>query len=324
MKQISSVFALAIICFASWIGNASSQEPPVFWCRNDNNNYCRFNNVQRTADDPYWRPAAENSASVTKVAFDSSTMPTFTDDICKAFANLEEIVVRSAKVEELIENALSNCPKLKILDFYTNQIKTIDESAFRYNENLEVVRLDSNKLENLPTNVFVNQINLTTLYLGDNQLSAFPAYLLQRNEKLQSLFIHSNHLLDLDYKRLIEYLPNLKTVEYNANQFSCAHVVEMNAGFTAVGVSLGTASVARTRYYPQIRVSNILCSEDISWSGSYYRTAFNTLDDADNLLYTKKEVKDLINVAIEESNAELKKEIQNLRLLIQAIITKVQ
>lgn len=322
MNKFSTVFAFAAVCLVSCIGSASSQEPPAFWCRNDNQNVCRFNNVQRTAEDPYWRPAAENSANVKKIAFDSSTMPVFTDDICKAFPNLEEIVARSAEVEEFIENAFSKCPNLKVLDFYTNHIKNIDESTFRYNENLQVVRLDSNKLETLPTNVFVNQVNLKTLYLGDNQLGAFPAYLLQRNEKLELLFIHSNHLLDLDYKKLVEYLPNLKSIDYNANQFSCAHVTEMNNAFKAIGVSVGTTSVARTRFYPQIRVGNVLCSEDVSWSSSYYRTAFNTLDDADNLLYTKKEVKDLINVAIEESNAELKKELENLRLLIKAISAK--
>nr|AAV84224.1 unknown [Culicoides sonorensis] len=301
---------------------SSEEELPMFWCQLDSNNYCRFTNVHLNATHPYFRPAAQSNR-VTKIAFDISTIPVFSDDICKTFPYLEELVVRSSKVEAFIEKAFYECKNLKILDFYTNKLTEIHESTFKFNEKLEKLRIDSNQLKSLPLNLFVNLINLTSLYLGDNQLDSFSAYLVHRNKNLKHLYIHSNHFLDLDYKKLIEYLPNLEVIEYNANQFSCAHVSEMNAAFAEHGVTLGTISVARKRFYPQELVGNILCSPDISWSSAYYRTELNQLDDSDNLLYTKKEVKQMINRVVEESSRELKKEIQELKEIIQAVSYKI-
>jgi hypothetical protein len=82
--------------------------------------------------------------------------------------NLDSIIIESSHLQELRQSDLQQFPKLKYLNIYINDIKTLERDLFKFNPMLAFIRLYSNKIMQVHPTAFDNLNNLAYLDLNDN------------------------------------------------------------------------------------------------------------------------------------------------------------
>jgi Leucine-rich repeat (LRR) protein len=74
---------------------------------------------------------------------------------------------------------------IQYLDFYENQIETIENSAFQHLTQLKWIRLHSNKIRALPHQIFKNNPEMTWISLHSNKINSITPEFFKNLSKLQ-------------------------------------------------------------------------------------------------------------------------------------------
>lgn len=215
---------------------------------------------------PRFTPVAKNSTQVREVTLVGHAY-VLTEDICNAFPNAEKLEFY-VKIEDILPEAFVKCTKVKYIFLNDNNIRTLHRDTFRYNIQLDELEIQRNNLKELNTWLFASLVNLKLLNLHGNYLTEFPAELVRNNKKLITLNLSTNDLLDLDAAALVEYIPNLKSIIMNNNQFSCDRMQQILARNLYV-INTSYLYVYRRRFYLQSTVDRFLCLPIQTWLNVY-------------------------------------------------------
>lgn len=79
------------------------------------------------------------------------------------FQNLIALRVKDGRLKMVDKYDLKSMPKLKFVDFDSNDLKVIEKNLFQYNTNLEWIQLDANHIKSVGQNVFANLHKLSRL-----------------------------------------------------------------------------------------------------------------------------------------------------------------
>ncbi|XP_062533738.1 protein toll-like isoform X1 [Armigeres subalbatus] len=140
------------------------------------------------------------------------------------FQNLTDLVILELganQITELEAGFLQKQSKLRHLNLWHNEIRTVDKQTFYGVESLEELDLSVNLIDSLDKDVFSGFEKLSTLNLGFNNFSSFQAGLLSSNRYLKEFKMINNlkpiTILPSDFLR---NLPMLTSVILSRNGFS--------------------------------------------------------------------------------------------------------
>lgn len=263
---------------------------PVFWCQlglEETKEYCVFSDVTLTKSNHRFQPIANITKDITdikKIRFNTSkphrsVIPILTDDLCKTFSALEWFHIEESSIEEVEKDALKLCVNLTIFDLRHNKVSYLHKDTFKYQTILKTLFLDWNELTKLEVTLFSNLISLDFLQVSDNELTEFPPDLIRQNKNLTHIYCYSNHISEIDYVRILKYLPHLKEIGYNSNELSCIVVDKMKTAFKDRGVSVYKKSHRYERFYEKEEIDSVECLPDLSWMASSYRKSKDNNDD---------------------------------------------
>lgn len=177
---------------------------------------CEFYEIRTNESSLYFNP--QRNVNVTAVVFLSSVMPTFTHEVCEAFPYLKYLNA----VKNITPNALKKCVNLIYVQFWYNQIETLDTNLFGGNPKLFQILFQFNLLKTIDGRMFepVKELEVLSLsgnYLSDLRLNEFPKMV-----KLLELSLVLNDLRDLDVEELLQKFPNLSNIRLSNNLFDCS------------------------------------------------------------------------------------------------------
>ncbi|XP_063697914.1 protein artichoke-like [Culicoides brevitarsis] len=308
--------------------------PPIYKCETtceDTFCTCKFTGIELTADNFEWTPTDDDPTSITRIEIFASTIPVFTNVLCKTFPNFDYLLMEAIKVQEVTEDAFHDCSSLKELHMGTNLIRKLHPNTFLFSKNLEVLGISRNKIMEFDDKIFSEMTNLQQLSAGVNNLTSFSPELVKHNSKLTRLSLSSNDLSDLNVEQIVEYLPNLKFLDWQANEVSCSRAVDANNFLAAKGISFSGGIADKIRYYPTGTVfNNFVCNPDTSWMASKYKKQnVKNNDFANQILKLKNEIKNVfttlkkIQETVGKNNATIKEVKQDV-IQIEERISKVE
>ncbi|XP_063707812.1 leucine-rich repeat-containing G-protein coupled receptor 4-like [Culicoides brevitarsis] len=203
-------------------------EIPIFKGDSSTPRSCFYEEVKLTRKNYEWLPSCGKiSKPIDYVEFEDSVIPVVYDNICTAFPHTTSLQLGKSGVREIFENAFVPCPNLKTLRLHANKIKELHPDTFKGLQKLEFLNLAENHLTQIPdVNFFAGMPKLQYLFLEWNDLKEFPAELLKQNPEIYQLGLYSNDLLELNVKKLVEYLPKLKFFNWFDNDIACSHALE--------------------------------------------------------------------------------------------------
>uniref|UniRef100_A0A182FIM6 Uncharacterized protein n=2 Tax=Anopheles albimanus TaxID=7167 RepID=A0A182FIM6_ANOAL len=169
------------------------------------------------------------------------------DSLLPLRAHLKSLRIANGKLDEVPTKSIADLKKLMVLDFESNEIKSINEYAF-YGLHLVKINLKGNQIGRVPLNGFAGlEDTLTELDLSENRLRQFPTLALRRLENLRLVRLASNEIsalepddsytrfgsltfLDLSQNALVELyadlfgaFPALRTLSLYANDIETVH-----------------------------------------------------------------------------------------------------
>lgn len=224
-------------------------------------------------------------SQTTKLRLFNSTLPKLGKyGLCKSnYPNLpenkiEEIDLSGVQLQEMAPDTFESCSKLKILILRSNKIETLEE-VFSYNSELEKLDLTNNLIKEIRDETFVPLTKLKVLLLSNNFLTRFAPILIESCHRLEVLKLDSNDLFDLNVQKMVEYVPNMKTLAFNNNQLRCQHVKEIQEFLSTKKVWIEKAyeGMARERIEPTVSYEMIICFDNRSWVTVHYIFAYTKI-----------------------------------------------
>lgn len=128
----------------------------------------------------------------------------------ESFPFLESVKVQRSKLKEITSKDFKIAKKLKVLNFWNNDLQRIERNTFDDLLLLEEIDLSENNLNELHTKLFRKLLNLKTLNLDSNNLAKIDVNLFRSNLNLKSLSLQENSLIELP----IYVFKNLKQLEH--------------------------------------------------------------------------------------------------------------
>lgn len=253
------------------IGAASYNNPSDnnVWCNEYSNGYCYlYVYVNRTH--PRFQPLSSNAESIKTVSL-SGQVFVLGEDICSAFPNVEYLDLSYARIEEILPGALDKCKNVRNINLNNNNIRVLPRDTFRYNLQVKYLNMQRCHLKKLETWLFTSLFSLTELNLDGNFLTEFSSDLVKTNKNLTYLNLSANDLLDIDEVKLLEYLPNLKSLALSNNQLSCDRIQQIKSNLDGSNAYLANYYNydIRKRFYLQDSVDNFLCLPIDTWLNVY-------------------------------------------------------
>lgn len=126
----------------------------------------------------------------------TSPIPTLKKDSIANLPKLQIIFFKFNNIKSIEPGSLINLPKLKYLAIVNNTINDIKPYTFK-DLPVEVLFLSNNKIKEIQIEAFFNMPNLDTLYLNNNELQYFHRQWFKSTNKLRSLVLTNNKLLSL-------------------------------------------------------------------------------------------------------------------------------
>lgn len=215
----------------------------------------------------------------TSLTIQESTLPLLGDGVCSYMRpytdniqGMEELYLEDLSVEKILSNAFQECDELKILILKNNKIKTLSETVFNRNLYLEKLDLSRNLIEELPSKIFSKILQLRELYLSENNLKTFNPNLIEFHVNLKHLRLDSNDLFDLNGKKMVQFVPDLKIIAINNNQLRCGRVKEIIDVFDDkyVSVDINFEGIVKERVRPIEIVASIICLGNVPWTAAHY------------------------------------------------------
>lgn len=221
------------------------------------------------------------SPGVKRLRFENSIIPKLSNGVClyewpiispEFYAKLLELDVSNTGVEEILSNTFHECKHLKVIILKNNKITKLEAGLFDKNSQLEKIDLSNNLIEKIPFHFFDELWQLMELQLQGNHLKYFSVDLVRKCESLQVLRIDSNDLFDFNMRKLIEFIPRLKTLALNNNQIRCGKVKEIQEKCEQDNILLDPVyeGVVRERHSPTDTEYSITCLRDVDWVVANY------------------------------------------------------
>lgn len=182
---------------------------------------CIFSAVETNKSDLYFHPSSTNNTAIKNVMFKNSSIPVFTDELCKTFPNLRILEMDNVALEEIAPNALHECKNLVYLSFYQNKLKQMDVNTFEMNHELEQLILQHNLLKSFEGNTVEPLKNLRLLSVSDNYLTELRFDHFPTLQNLTELDIYGNNLRDIPVFDMLYKFPRLTSIYMHNNLFDC-------------------------------------------------------------------------------------------------------
>lgn len=110
------------------------------------------------------------------INFNGKTMNYFPKGLEKIYKNLKGIWIQRSHLKMISQSDISAFPELLLLDFYDNDVETIEERIFDFNPKLKYIAMNKNKISQIHPTIFDNLRFLSTLYLESNICISINAY----------------------------------------------------------------------------------------------------------------------------------------------------
>lgn len=237
-----------------------------------NETTCTFANVVLNLTDSKWQPIADDPSIIETIIFTDCIVQVVTKDICDTFPLSQNLVMNKIGIKIVLQDAFHNCSNLVRLYMNENEIEKLYQSTFLFNRNLIDVNLYDNRISHIDID-FTMLSNLKYLNLGRNNLTIFTPEFVKFNKNLEVLNLNSNDLSDLEVEKIVQYLPMLKQLDINYNEFSCVRATYITKILFDSNIIYSKSSDLnnKVRYYNQINLKNLTCNSDLEWMASTYR-----------------------------------------------------
>jgi len=137
--------------------------------------------------------------------------------LCSQFRNAQEIIYPGMLVQNVNEDAFTDCVHLLKLTILDGQFTELPENLFFTNIELQYIAIGSYNLAIVPENIFINQHFLEVLNLGYNQITDMPGNIFRSLRKLKQLYLPANKIADLKVE-WFESLENLESLFLDNNE----------------------------------------------------------------------------------------------------------
>lgn len=175
----------------------------------------------RDADYNPFKIIVDDPAKIKTFEAKKCEMHTFSDTVCKAFPNLENIILNQVQMLEIENDAFCSCKKLHSLIITGNMFPEIGQYTFSKNTELQYVSLVSNFLDDQDLISLNSLDNLRYLSVAANFITEVPWAKCRIFPNLQDLDVSHNELVSINATLLIKKFPKLKRINISKNQFNC-------------------------------------------------------------------------------------------------------
>jgi Leucine-rich repeat (LRR) protein len=131
-------------------------------------------------------------------------------NLAQFFPRLTGISWTSASLESITVEDLKQFPELFTLNVNSNELTTLEDDLFKYNQKLLVAYFYNNKVENLGKDLLANLFNLNQFAIAFNQLTTLHGDFFKDNRNLTQIILTSNMISHLD----VNLLRNLNELYY--------------------------------------------------------------------------------------------------------------
>lgn len=217
--------------------------------------YCYLTGIKVSKENPEFTITHDSEHLIEAVQIENSALPVLTNVVCDQFPDIFTLNLKISGVENIALDALKSCKALKGFQSWDNPIKSLDENLFQHSLKLRHLAITNSSLTELPKDIFENLKELTHLFLPNNHLSYDNPKAFKGLENLEELQLHSNELLDLDPHAFLMYLPKLKKISLNDNDFFCGRLVQIIDEFKRKGIEVD--SVVKTKRSRTVGTSTV-------------------------------------------------------------------
>ncbi|XP_050084500.1 chaoptin [Anopheles aquasalis] len=184
-------------------------------------------------------PGSGANVTIRHLQFSHSSLKQLRQDsLLPLRAHLKSLRIANGKLDEVPTKSISDLKKLMVLDFESNEIKSINEYAF-YGLHLVKINLKGNHIGRVPLNGFAGlEDTLTELDLSENRLRQFPTLALRRLENLRLVRLASNDISALEQDDSYTRFGSLTFLDLSQNA-----LVELYADFFGAFPALRTLSL---------------------------------------------------------------------------------
>lgn len=232
-------------------------------CVLDSIGCCVFKNIFTSELEPSFNPNQSKVTAVTKVQFENSKIPIFTNELCETFPNLENIEAVELSLIRINIGALDRCRMLTSLNFSTNKLTGIPEYFFRYNLDLTFVSFQQNIFKKFDFKLVSHLRELNWIILDENWLTSSTFTELPYLEKLTTISISKNEIEDLNETEIKRKFPKLNTFYIEDNPFNCDRLLEILKVFQKKNVAVKQHSkYKRERNYTSTIIDGVDCLPD--------------------------------------------------------------
>lgn len=247
-----------------------AEDLPEVNCTIEAEELCLFDNLRLPRNGYRFTPISKDPKIIKILGFTDSTVPIFSRDFCDAFPNLEQISIINIGLESFETYAFENCGRLKYLQAFNNQIRSLPPLLFRSTRNIQEIDLHNNRIKGISADQFAGLRNLEILVLSENDIDNFPVDSIM-DTNLHTLELQTNDITYLDVEALVDRLPNLQALGYQYNELACIRVEQYNRFLKEHRVYVIEKAEERIRYYDTQMVDGISCLPDRSWAAVQYR-----------------------------------------------------
>lgn len=221
---------------------------------------CIFKNIKTTVDQPLFYPTAENPLEVNALKFVDSSIEVLTNEICRAFPNLDSLTATSVDLKRIDDVALKQCSKLTFVSFFNNFLESIPTDFFKYNPHLTSFIFQKNLLKKFEPTILIDLPKLTGFSLSENYINDLSFDEFPYLYKLEKLYLYRNELNDLNVFKMAKKFPNLKEIYLDDNPFDCGKLGIILTALKQLNITIKfLGAKKRTRRYVLSLIENVDC-----------------------------------------------------------------
>ncbi|KAG4079790.1 hypothetical protein HA402_014921 [Bradysia odoriphaga] len=131
------------------------------------------------------------------------------------FENFDRLFIVNSGLKYVERRKLRELPRLRILNFFGNDIESFDEDILYDLPLLEIFAFVMNKISVLPKNLLKGQLKLKEFWAWDNQIETIPQDFFINNKELTHIWFATNLLKKIDVN--FNLLPQLSVLDLRQN-----------------------------------------------------------------------------------------------------------